>query len=224
MNILPYVCAFCVAFGAMSAETQLHTQAAHTMIGEPSGNTTPLAKKMYRKKRSHSYWQKKLSETRPIKHQEFHPVCPLQSIGPGGNSIIMADDSIWEVSAKHRSIVSRWTEGSLLIIKLNTSWFASTVYRIKNTSTGEVVDVKLFQGPSAHYALNIRYIQWDSGEFVLSNGSVWQSPELSKKSQLSQPTWACRQEVLVGENDATSGGRYIIINIKNGIYITANRK
>ena len=192
----------------------------------------PGKKKMIQRKSKSRLFgaQTKWLWARPSDPNEYHPCYLLKAVGAEGTTIAMNDETVWAVSPETASIAANWAPGAALLITPNHTWFSHYNYCLENKSTGEYVTANLSQGPFVKYATFIRYKHCCNGDLALSDGSLWRvhAPQgrliraFGPKNRY--PFWKKGQAILIGENDSIFGGRYILININENNYVTADKR
>jgi hypothetical protein len=150
----------------------------------------------------------------------FRPIYYLKDVGAQGRTVSTADETVWAISYGSTYITQFWQPGSPLIIQPNTSLFATSDYYLYNTLTNEHAEADLSQGPFLKYSVLITQINYYNGYVQLSNGTEW----LVSQSQLStiNSLWQLNQAVLIGENTSWFGPKYILVNINENNYATAD--
>lgn len=147
----------------------------------------------------------------------YQPTYYIKSIGAGGSTIVMYDETVFAIDDSSAYIAARWVENSPIIIT-TSGWGSKYEYCIKNEITKESVTAKLSQGPFEKYAVYISYIDWNNGQVYLKDGSRW---EVTPNTNFLY--WTKDQAVLMGKNTGWWGRDYILININENNYLTATR-
>ena len=147
----------------------------------------------------------------------YQPTYYIKSIGADGSSIAMTDETVWAIADSSAYIAARWIENTPIVIT-PSKWYSKYDYYITNKLTNESVTAKLSQGPFVKYSVFIQEIDWNNGFVYLTNGTRW---NVSIDETLRY--WQPGQAILIGENTGWSGKNFILININENNYVTANR-
>ncbi len=147
----------------------------------------------------------------------YQPTYYIKSIGADGDTLTMTDETVWKIAESSAYTAARWIENSPIVIT-PSRWYSKYDYYITNKITNESVTAKLSQGPFVKYSVFIQQIDWHNGLVSLTNGTRWHA-SVDKNFYY----WQVGQAVLLGENTGWSSQDYILININENTYVSANR-
>ena len=148
---------------------------------------------------------------------KYQPTYYIKSIGADGETVTMTDETVWKIADSSAYIAARWIENSPIVIT-PSQWYSKYDYYITNKLTDESITAKLSQGPFVKYAVFIQQIDWYNGFVYLTNGTRWNA-----FADDNFRSWQVGQAILIGENNGWFADNYILINVNENNYVTANR-
>jgi hypothetical protein len=184
-------------------------------VSKPSKETKSTKQKTAKHDKKSSKCQEKCvaySAYRPV----YQPTYYIKSIGADGGTVSMSDETVWAIADSSAYTASRWIENSPIIIT-PSKWYSKYDYYITNKLTNESVTAKLSQGPFVKYSIFIQQIDWCNGYVYLTNGTRWNAtPDHNFQY------WQVGQAILIGENNKWFDKDYILININENNYVSAD--
>jgi hypothetical protein len=153
-----------------------------------------------------------------IVNHSLYPFYFIKDIDTSNKILTTYDGTIWDIADEGISIASTWKLTTPLVITVNTDWFTSYIYRLRNAATGETIPANISQGPFVENSILITSIE--NGVVTLSNETNWTVGYWQQTSAFNK--WTAGQAVLIGETASGSSPYYILINLNENNYVSVD--
>jgi hypothetical protein len=147
----------------------------------------------------------------------------ISAVSDLGDSLILEDGSVWEISLKHAQTILDWLDIDIIIITQNNSWTSKHNYNFINQRTKETVSTNLIESPliSSEYFHKIKAIDYFRGEIVLENNIRW---KICSSDIFLVKDWLLDDGIIVGINTGwESSFPNILINVSVNKFVRSKQ-